>query len=56
MILVSITSGSLVAILWSFGLALIVHLNPTLTIVLIPRSVTRPVAIEISQGIGGYLL
>ncbi|WP_428908374.1 LrgB family protein [Niallia sp. Krafla_26] len=52
-IVVSISSGSLVSILSSFVIALIVHLNPELTMSILPRSVTTPVAIEISQGIGG---
>lgn len=52
-ILVSITSGSFIAILSSFVLAFIVHLNPDLTMSLLPRSITTPVAIEISHQIGG---
>ncbi|WP_338469510.1 LrgB family protein [Niallia sp. XMNu-256] len=52
-ILVSITSGSFVAIVSSFVLAFIVHLNEDLTMSLLPRSVTTPIAIEISKEIGG---
>jgi len=52
-ILVSITSGSLVAIVSSFAFALIAHLKPELMISILPRSITTPVAIEISKEIGG---
>ena len=52
-ILISITSGSLVAIVSSFALAFIAHLQPELIMSLLPRSITTPVAIEISREIGG---
>jgi len=52
-ILVSITSGTFVAILSSFALALLGHLQPDLLLSLLPRSITTPVAIEISKDIGG---
>lgn len=52
-ILVSITSGTLVAIISSFTLASLGHLNSDLVLSLLPRSITTPVAIEISKEIGG---
>lgn len=52
-ILVSITSGTLVAILSSFVLAFLGKLQPDLLLSLLPRSVTTPIAIEISNEIGG---
>lgn len=52
-ILVSITSGTFVAILSSFILAFLGRLQPDLLLSLLPRSITTPVAIEISKDIGG---
>ncbi|WP_071394538.1 LrgB family protein [Bacillus tuaregi] len=52
-ILVSITSGTFVAIISSFILAIIAHLQSDLLLSLLPRSITTPVAIEISKDIGG---
>lgn len=52
-IIVSITVGSAVAITSSFLLALLVGLNEELTHSLVPRSVTTPIAMDISTMIGG---
>ncbi|MFJ7950283.1 LrgB family protein [Lysinibacillus sp. NPDC096418] len=52
-IIVSITVGSTVAITSSFLLALLVGLNDELTHSLVPRSVTTPIAMDISTMIGG---
>lgn len=52
-ILISITTGSLVAIFSSFGLSLIFHLNADFLISVLPRSITTPIAIEVSKEIGG---
>lgn len=52
-ILVSITSGTLIAILSSFLLAFVGKLQPELLVSLLPRSITTPIAIEISNDIGG---
>ncbi|KOS67665.1 LrgB [Lysinibacillus contaminans] len=52
-IMVSITVGSAVAITSSFLLALLVGLNEELTHSLVPRSVTTPIAMDISTMIGG---
>lgn len=52
-IVVSITVGSVVAITSSFLLALLVGLNDELTHSLVPRSVTTPIAMDISTMIGG---
>ncbi|WP_338447864.1 LrgB family protein [Niallia oryzisoli] len=52
-ILVSITSGTFIAIISSFALAFLGHLHPDLLLSLLPRSITTPVAIEISKDIGG---
>ena len=52
-IIVSITVGSMVAITSSFVLALFLGLNAELTHSLVPRSVTTPIAMDISTMIGG---
>lgn len=52
-IVVSITSGTLVAILSSYVLAFMGRLQPDLLVSLLPRSITTPIAIEISSEIGG---
>lgn len=52
-IIVSITVGSTVAITSSFSLALLMGLNNELTHSLVPRSVTTPIAMDISTMIGG---
>lgn len=52
-IVISITTGSIVAITSSFALSLIIHLQPDFLISLLPRSITTPIAIEVSKEIGG---
>lgn len=52
-ILISITSGTLIAILSSFGLSKLIHLNNDFIVSILPRSITTPIAIEVSKEIGG---
>ncbi|PLT35689.1 CidB/LrgB family autolysis modulator [Bacillus sp. V5-8f] len=52
-ILLSITTGTLVAIFSSFVLSLFMHLSPDLVVSILPRSITTPIAIEVSREIGG---
>ncbi|MBA9084735.1 putative murein hydrolase (TIGR00659 family) [Fontibacillus solani] len=52
-ILVSVLSGSVVAMLSSAVLAKWMHLDITLVTSLIPRSVTTPIAMNVSEVIGG---
>lgn len=52
-ILVSISIGTVVAILSSFTLSLFIHLKSDFLISILPRSITTPIAIEVSKEIGG---
>ncbi|PLR89767.1 LrgB family protein [Bacillus sp. T33-2] len=52
-ILVSITTGSVVAILSTFGLSELIHLKNDFIVSILPRSITTPIAIEVSKEIGG---
>lgn len=52
-IFISIAVGSAVAIVSSFMMALLVGLNDELVHSLVPRSVTTPIAMDISNMIGG---
>lgn len=52
-IIASVLAGSAIAALSSAWLAYWVHLSPAVATSLIPRSVTTPVAIDISRMIGG---
>lgn len=52
-ILVSVLSGSIVAMFSSAFIAEWMHLDSTLVSSLIPRSVTTPIAMDVSQTIGG---
>ncbi|RFU66019.1 LrgB family protein [Peribacillus glennii] len=52
-IILSITTGTLVAIFSSFALSLFMHLSPDLIVSILPRSITTPIAIEVSKEIGG---
>ncbi|WP_251554664.1 LrgB family protein [Neobacillus muris] len=52
-IAVSITSGTLVAIFSTFGLSKLIHLNYDMITSILPRSITTPIAIEVSKEIGG---
>ncbi|AZB41992.1 LrgB family protein [Bacillus sp. FJAT-42376] len=49
----SVTAGSVAAIMTSFLLALWVHLNGEWIISILPRSITTPIAVEVSKEIGG---
>ncbi|MCU9612880.1 LrgB family protein [Caldibacillus lycopersici] len=52
-IIVSVTAGTLVAIFSSFALAMVLGLNADYIISVLPRSITTPIAIEVSKEIGG---
>ncbi|MDQ6599164.1 LrgB family protein [Bacillus salipaludis] len=52
-ILISITTGCFIAILSSLGLSKLIHLNPDFVVSILPRSITTPIAIEVSKEIGG---
>ncbi|WP_286228695.1 LrgB family protein [Neobacillus mesonae] len=52
-ILVSITGGTLVAIFSTLGLSKLIHLQSDFVTSILPRSITTPIAIEVSKQIGG---
>ncbi|WP_445491085.1 LrgB family protein [Niallia sp. 03133] len=52
-ILVSVTTGTIVAIISSYFLSILINLQSDFIISIIPRSITTPIAIEVSQDIGG---
>ncbi|KIL76726.1 CidB/LrgB family autolysis modulator [Bacillus badius] len=52
-IFISVFSGSIAAILSSMAIAKMLHLNPQIVESLIPRSVTTPIAMGVSETIGG---
>jgi predicted murein hydrolase (TIGR00659 family) len=52
-IVISITFGTLIAIFSSLALSLLLKLNPDFIISILPRSITTPIAIEVSREIGG---
>ena len=52
-IVVSVTTGSFVAIISTFALSMVGHLQPDMFISILPRSITTPIAIEVSKEIGG---
>ncbi|MEH7748776.1 LrgB family protein [Neobacillus drentensis] len=52
-IIISITSGSLVAIFSTYGLSKLFHLKYDFITSMLPRSITTPIAIEVSKEIGG---
>ncbi|WP_239094118.1 LrgB family protein [Bacillus sp. B15-48] len=52
-ILVSITTGSLIAIFSTLLLSLMIHLKYDFITSILPRSITTPIAIEVSKEIGG---
>ncbi|MFT8323404.1 MAG: LrgB family protein [Bacillus sp. (in: firmicutes)] len=52
-ILVSVTTGTIVAIMSSYFLSLLINLQSDFIISIIPRSITTPIAIEVSEEIGG---
>lgn len=52
-IIVSITAGTLVAIFTTLLLSKLIHLNYDFITSILPRSITTPIAIEVSKEIGG---
>jgi predicted murein hydrolase (TIGR00659 family) len=52
-ILISITTGTLVAIFSTFLLSELFHLKHDFIVSILPRSITTPIAIEVSKEIGG---
>jgi predicted murein hydrolase (TIGR00659 family) len=52
-IIISITSGTLVAIFSTFGLSKLFHLKYDFITSILPRSITTPIAVEVSKEIGG---
>ncbi|MFC3884323.1 LrgB family protein [Bacillus songklensis] len=52
-ILVSVLSGTMIATLSSLFLALLFHLNGQIVNSIIPRSITIPIAVDVSESIGG---
>ena len=52
-IIISITTGTLVAIFSTSGLSKLLHLNTEFINSILPRSITTPIAIEVSKEIGG---
>ncbi|WP_442599851.1 LrgB family protein [Neobacillus sp. D3-1R] len=52
-IITSVTVGSLAAIASSLALSILFHINPDFIISILPRSITTPIAIEVSKEIGG---
>lgn len=53
MITVSITVGTLIAVFSSLGMSLLLHLDKNFLVSVLPRSITTPIAIEVSKDIGG---
>lgn len=51
--LISVTTGTVVAIVSSYFFSMFIHLRPDFMISILPRSITTPIAIEVSQEIGG---
>ncbi|MCE4047382.1 MULTISPECIES: LrgB family protein [Bacillaceae] len=51
--LISVTTGTVVAITSSFFLSQLINLRADFIISILPRSITTPIAIEVSQEIGG---
>lgn len=52
-ILISVTTGSVVAVISSYLLSLLIHLQNDFIISILPRSITTPIAIVVSEEIGG---
>jgi predicted murein hydrolase (TIGR00659 family) len=52
-IVISVTTGTLVAIITSYFLSLLINLQSDFIMSILPRSITTPIAIEVSQEIGG---
>ncbi|MBT2755315.1 LrgB family protein [Mesobacillus foraminis] len=52
-IIISITAGTLIAIFSTYALSKVIHLQTSFTTSILPRSITTPIAIEVSKEIGG---
>ncbi|CAM3417362.1 CidB/LrgB family autolysis modulator [Marinicrinis lubricantis] len=52
-ILISVLAGAAVAAVSSALMAFVLHLNPQIVYSLVPRSVTTPIAMDVSEWIGG---
>ncbi|MEK5055489.1 LrgB family protein [Niallia sp. FSL K6-0212] len=52
-IIVSVTTGTLVAIFSSYLLSILIRLNNDFIMSILPRSITTPIAIVVSEEIGG---
>jgi predicted murein hydrolase (TIGR00659 family) len=52
-IMISVTTGTLVAIFSTFALSKMIHLKSDFLTSILPRSITTPIAIEVSKEIGG---
>ncbi|MFP7300382.1 LrgB family protein [Neobacillus niacini] len=52
-IVISVTTGTLAAIFSTFTLSKLIHLKADLLTSILPRSITTPIAIEVSKEIGG---
>lgn len=52
-IIISVTTGTLTAIFSTFALSKMIHLKSDFVTSILPRSITTPIAIEVSKEIGG---
>jgi len=52
-IMISVSTGTLAAIFSTFALSKMIHLNSDFLTSILPRSITTPIAIEVSKEIGG---
>ncbi|GIO22233.1 LrgB family protein [Oceanobacillus sp. J11TS1] len=52
-IVISITTGTLVAMISTFLLSKLIHLSDDFIVSILPRSITTPIAMEVSKEIGG---
>lgn len=52
-IIVSITAGTLIAMFSTFVLSKLIHLSDDFIVSILPRSITTPIAMEVSKEIGG---
>jgi predicted murein hydrolase (TIGR00659 family) len=52
-IMISVTTGTLTAIFSTFALSKMIHLKSDFVTSILPRSITTPIAIEVSKEIGG---
>ncbi|CEI80387.1 Inner membrane protein YohK [Oceanobacillus oncorhynchi] len=52
-IVISITTGTLMAMISTFLLSKLIHLSDDFIVSILPRSITTPIAMEVSKEIGG---